>query len=437
MFHCALILLTDRISCVPICSTVVHGVPAPNGGRIGGRKGYAVVFMRRPEKALSARFVQSVNQPGKYFDGHGLFLRVDAHRNKAWIQRIVINGKRREIGLGSALFVSLADARAIAYENHKQARAGGDPLQDRRAQQEIQTFEEAARSIYDMLRPTWKNEKHAAQFISTLETYVFPTLGRTKVSDVTSADVLDVLRPIWTEKPETASRVRQRISKVMKWGMAQGWRKDNPAIGISTALPKQTEPRQRRKAMDYTDVPVFLTALGQSQAGLSTRLCLEFLILTCARSLEARGARWDEIDMDAKAWNVPADRMKMKRPHRVPLSPRAIAILKDAETLRGDGDLVFPGTKPGKMLSDMTLSKLVKEMGFPVDVHGFRTSFRMWSQEQTNFPNDLAERALAHTVGSDVERAYARSDQIEKRRKMMEAWAGYLAAKPANVVRIG
>ncbi|VDS10022.1 Prophage CP4-57 integrase [Paracoccus haematequi] len=393
--------------------------------------------MRRPEKALSARFVQTVSEPGKYFDGHGLILRVDAHGNKAWVQRIVIQGKRREIGLGSAVFVSLAEARATAYENRKQARSGGDPLLERRAQQEIQTFETAARTIYDMLRPTWKNEKHASQFISTLETYVFPTIGRTKVSDVTSADVLEVLRPIWTEKAETASRVRQRISKVMKWGIAQGWRKDNPAIGITNALPKQTAARQQRKAMDYTEVPAFLTALRQSQAGMSTRLCLEFLILTCARSLEARGARWDEIDTDARAWNVPADRMKMKRPHRVPLSSRALAIIEEAKAMQNNSGLIFPGTKAGKMLSDMTLSKLVKELGFPVDVHGFRTSFRTWTQEKTNFPNDIAERALAHTVGSDVERAYARSDLFEKRRKMMDAWAGYLAQDSAKVVRIG
>lgn len=321
-------------------------------------------------------------------------------------------------------------------KTRKLARAGGDPLQDKRAQREIQTFEEAARAIYEMLKPTWRNEKHSAQFLSTLETYVFPTMGRTKVSEVTSSDVLDVLRPIWVDKAETASRVRQRISKVMKWGIAQGWRKDNPAIGISNALPKQTVPRQQRKAMDYAEVPAFLSALHRSQAGLSTRLCMEFLILTCARSLEARGACWSEIDFEAKAWNVPAERMKMKRAHRVPLSRRALSILKEAEGLK-EGDFIFPGTKAGKMLSDMTLSKLVKELGFPVDVHGFRTSFRTWTQEQTNFPNDIAERALAHIVGTDVERAYARSDLFEKRRRMMDGWAKFLAQESAKVERIG
>ncbi|AYF02647.1 DUF4102 domain-containing protein [Paracoccus yeei] len=390
--------------------------------------------MRRPAKALSARFVQTVVEPGKYFDGHGLFLRVDAHGNKSWVQRIVIHGKRREIGMGSVTFVTLADARAAAYENRKLARAGGDPLQDRRSEREIQTFEEAARAIYEMLEPTWKNKKHAAQFISTLETYVFPTMGRTKVSEVTSADVLDVLKPIWVEKAETASRVKQRISKVMKWGIAKGWRKDNPTIGITNALPRQTEPRQRRKALPYAEVPGFLSALHQSQAGVSTRLCLEFLILTCARSLEARGARWDEIDLEQKAWNVPADRMKMKRPHRVPLSRRALAILGEAEGLKEESGFIFPGTKAGKMLSDMTLSKLVKELGFPVDVHGFRTSFRTWAQERTSFPNDIAEHALAHIVGSNIERAYARSDLFEKRRQIMEAWAGHLSKIHAKVV---
>lgn len=392
--------------------------------------------MRRPAKALSAKFVQTVKEPGKYFDGHGLFLRVDAVGNRYWVQRIVINGKRREIGIGSFDFVTLAEAREAAYQNRKQARTGGDPLQDRRARQEVATFEEEARAIYEMLAPTWSNKKHSDQFLSTLETYAFPHIGRTKVSDVTSADVLAILKPIWVTKAETASRVRQRISKVMKSAIAKGWRKDNPALGLVDALPKQTEPRQRRRALPYGELPDFLTTLHKSQAGLSTRLCLEFLILTCARSLEARGARWEEIDFEGKAWNVPAIRMKMKRAHRVPLSARAIALLRQAEGL--DPDLVFPGTIKGKPLSDMTLSKLVKELGFPVDVHGFRTSFRTWTQERTNFPNEVAENALAHTIGTDTERAYARSDLFEKRRKMMEAWSGWLDQRPAKVVgRIG
>lgn len=391
--------------------------------------------MRRPAKPLSAKFVQTVKGPGKFFDGHGLYLRVDERDNRYWVQRIVINGKRREIGIGSYDFVSLAEARVAAYENRKLARSGGDPLQDRRTRQEVQTFEQEARAIHEMLAPTWRNKKHADQFLATLETYVFPAIGRTKVSDVTSADVLAILKPIWVTKAETASRIRQRISKVMKSAIAKGWRKENPAIGLVDALPKQTEPRQRRRALPYSDLPGFLSLLHGSQAGISTKLCLEFLILTCARSLEARGTRWDEIDFDSKSWNVPADRMKMKRAHRVPLSARAIALLRQAEGL--DPDLVFPGTIKGKLLSDMTLSKLVKELGFPVHVHGFRTSFRTWTQEMTNFPNEVAENALAHTVGGEIERAYARSDLFEKRRNMMEAWAGFLDRRPAKVMRIG
>ncbi|WP_223252441.1 tyrosine-type recombinase/integrase [Paracoccus mutanolyticus] len=245
-----------------------------------------------------------------------------------------------------------------------------------------------------MPEPKWEHE-HAGRH-PHVGAYAFPDHRQLKVPDVTSADVLDVLTPIWTEKAETARRVRQRIGTVMKWAIAQGWRKDNPAENIARALPKADKTKARRKALPYAEVAGCIAAVHGS--GASHALALEFLILTAARSGEVRGAVWSEIDMAAKVWEVPAVRMKMKRPHRVPLSPRAVAILKDAEALRGDGDLVFPGTKPGKMLSDMTLSKLVKELGFNADVHGFRTSFRTWAQEKTNFPREVPEAALAHAV---------------------------------------
>lgn len=392
-------------------------------------------ILRRPAKALNARLVQTVTEPGKHFDGHGLYLRVDKGGLRYWVQRITIQGKRREIGIGSPDFVSLADARLAAYENRRLARAGGDPLQARREARAVLTFEEAARTVHDLHKPTWKNPKHGDQFINTLATYAFPVMGKTRMSEVSSADVLSVLTPIWLEKPETARRVRQRIGTVMKWGIAQGWRKDNPADTIARALPKQTDTKKHRKALPYPEVNGFLDVLHGSRAGLSTRLALEFLILTAARSGEVRLAAWSEIDLAAKVWEIPDERMKMKRPHRVPLSKRALAIVRQAEGL--DPDLLFPGTKLGRPLSDMTLSKLVKELGFDVDVHGFRTSFRTWTQERTNFPNEVAEAALAHLSGDAVERAYARSDLFEKRRKMMEAWAGYLAQKPAEIVRIG
>lgn len=396
-----------------------------------------VSLNRRPEKALTAQLVRTVQEPGKYFDGHGLYLRVEANGSRFWVQRITIRGKRSELGLGSALLVSLVDARAKALENRRLARTGGDPLQARREAEAVLTFEEAARKVHKMHAPTWRNPKHAAQFIATLETYTFPRMGKLKVADVTTADVLGVLTPIWIEKAETARRVRQRIGTVMKWAIAQGWRQDNPAENIAQALPKAETTKANRKALPYADVPACLEAVKASGAGRATKLALELLVLSASRSGEVRNAVWSEIDIQAKVWEIPVERMKMKRPHRVPLTKRALAILEEAKAISDGSELVFPGTKRGRPLSDMTLSKLVKELGFPVDVHGFRTSFRTWAQERTNFPREVAEAALAHLSGDAVEQAYARSDVFEKRRKMMDAWAAFLAEKrTSNVVRI-
>ena len=397
----------------------------------------AAHLTRRPEKALTAQAVKNATKPGKYFDGHGLYLRVDANGSRFWVQRITVRGKRCELGLGSPALVSLAEARAAALENRKLARSNGDPLQSRRAAQAVLTFEEAARKVHTLHLPTWRNAKHAAQFIATLETYAFPKLGKLKVQDVTTADVLAVLTPIWTGKAETARRVRQRIGAVMKWAIAQGWRQDNPAENIGRALPKVSKAPAHRRALPYADVADCIEAVTASGAGASTKLAFEFLVLTAARSGEARGTRWDEIDTTAKVWEVPAERMKTKRSHRVPLSPRALAVLEAAKTYHDGSGLVFPGTKQGRPLSDMTLSKLVKELGFNADIHGFRTSFRTWAQERTSFPREVAEAALAHLSGDAVERAYARSDVFEKRRKMMEAWAAYLEERSGKVLRIG
>lgn len=392
--------------------------------------------MRKPAKSLTARMVQTVTKPGKYFDGHGLYLRVDPSGGKFWVQRIVINGKRCELGMGSVDFVTLADARLAAFGNRKLAREGGDPLGARRNAQEVMTFEEATRKVHEINLPTWKNPKHGDQFLNTLATYAFPIIGNTRAPDVTTADVLAVLQPIWLEKAETARRVKQRIGTVMKWCIAKGWRKDNPVDAVDKGLPKQTTKKGHRKALPYEEVAACLDVVAASSAGISTKLCLELLVLTCVRSNEAREARWSEFDLGAKVWEIPAERMKMDRPHRVPLSPRALAAITKAQGLHES--LVFPGTVKDKPLSDATLLKLIRENGFPVDIHGFRTSFRTWAQEKTSFPREVAEAALAHLSGDETERAYARSDLFEKRRKMMEAWAGYLDQKPAKVIgRIG
>ncbi len=397
--------------------------------------------IRRPEKALTAQFIRNITEPGKYFDGHGLYMRVEKNGARFWVQRIVIRGRRREIGMGSPSLVSLAEARAKALDNHKLARSGGDPIQAKHEADAVLTFEQAARKVHELHKPTWRNAKHAAQFISTLETYAFPKMGKARVADVTTADVLAVLTPIWTKKPETARRVRQRIGTVLKWAVAQGWRQDNPADAIAQALPKHENIKEHRKALPYPEVAGCIDTVKASGAGISTKLALEFLVLTASRSGEVRGATWDEIDFGDRAtratcatWEIPASRMKAKKSHRMPLSARAVEILREAEKLADGSGLVFPGTKRGRPLSDMTLSKLVKELGFNADVHGFRTSFRMWAQEQTNFPREVAEAALAHVIQNKAEAAYARSDVFEKRRKMMESWAGYLDARRGELI---
>jgi integrase len=300
----------------------------------------------------------------------------------------------------------------------------------------VPTFAEAAQTVYELHKPTWRNPKHAAQFISTLETYAFPKFGNLRVADVSSADVMAALAPIWTTKHETARRVHQRIGVVLKWAMAKGWRKDNPASAVGQALPRVDKAPEHRKALAYTDVAACLEAAQNSGAGLSTKLALEFLILTACRSGEARGALWSEIDLAAKVWTIPAQRMKAKRAHRVALSARAVEVLQQARALSDGAGLVFAGTVKGRPLSDMTLLKLIRDLGFAVDIHGFRTSFRTWAQERTNFLREVAEAALAHMAGDAVEQAYARSDLLEKRAKLMEAWAAFVAQRRGEVVRI-
>jgi integrase len=377
----------------------------------------------RRGKPLTAAFVRNAKDPGKYHDGHGLILRVQSNGAKQWVQRIVIRGKRCELGLGSAALVPLADAREKALNNQRMARTGGDPLQAKRESEAVLTFEEAARRVHAIHVPTWRNPKHAAQFLTTLQTYVFPHFGNLRISEVSSANVLAALTPIWTSKPETARRVRQRIGTVMKWAVAQGWRQDNPAEAIAEGLPKQENVKSHRKALPYAQVTGCIEAIKTSGAGLSTKLAFELLVLTACRSGEIRMAHWNEFHLDEPEWIIPAERMKAKREHRVPLTPRALEILHEAEALTDGSGLVFPGTRPGKALSDMTLSKLVKELGFDADVHGFRTSFRTWAQEQTNFSREVAEAALAHVNKDKSEAAYARSDLFEKRRRLMNLWS--------------
>jgi len=381
---------------------------------------------RHPRKHLSAQFVKHISKQGKYFDGYGLFLLVKPNGTKYWVQRITIQGKRRELGLGSVELVSLAEARGKAIDNYKMARAGGSPLKEEMEQVTVPTFEQAAHIVYKMNEKIW-TEKHAAQFITTLQNYAFQKIGGMKVTDISSADILSVLEPIWIEKAETARRLKQRIVRTLRWVVVQGYRKDNPAENVDEALPKAEIIKQPRKALPYAQVFHCIETVKKSKAGLTTKLALEFLILTAARSGEVRGALWSEIDFDNALWSIPAARMKMKRDHRVPLVQRALDILHQIKNCGFSKEIIFPSLTSGKALSDVTLSKLIKELGFDVDVHGFRTSFRTWAQDCTDYPREIAEMALAHGVGNAVEQAYARSDLLDKRRQMMRDWADYIA----------
>ena len=384
--------------------------------------------MNRP-KRLSATFVKTVNQPGRYGDGRGGFglsLLVKptstGRLSKTWSQKIRINGEPGNIGLGAYPVVTLAEARAAALVNRRAVAQGRDP---RHKVANIPTFEQAVEMVIAIHEPNWRAGARSAEiWRSSLRTYAMPRLGRKPVNKITTSDVLAVLVPIWSTKRETARRVRQRIGAIMKWSVAEGYRDDNPAgDAIGAALPKNGTHREHQRALPHAEVGATLHKVRESNAWPATKLAFEFLVLTASRSGEVRGARWDEIDGDT--WTVPGDRMKAGRPHRVPLSRQALKVLDEARDLADGSGLVFPSAR-GKVLSDMTISKLIRELGIPAVPHGFRSSFRDWCGE-SGIARELAEMCLAHTVGNEVERAYARSDLFQRRHTVMEQWAAYIA----------
>lgn len=383
---------------------------------------------RHQEKRLTAQGVRALDTPGLHGDGNGLYLKVRANGAKQWIQRIVIGDKRTDLGLGPVSLVSLAEAREKALKNRKLARAGGDPLAAKKRSMPVQTFEFTARELHEFKKPTYRNVKHSNQWITTLETYVFPHFGSKPIDLVDSADLLNALKPIWNEKAETARRVKQRIGEVMRSAVAYGLRSTNPADSISQGLHKHDRSSvNHRLALPYNAVAAAMATVRASDAGIATKLAFEFLVLTATRSGETREAKWSEIDIEKAVWTIPAARMKAKKQHRVPLPPRCLAILGEAATLKRDGDdLVFPGTKDKKPLSDMTLSKLMKELGIAAVPHGFRSSFRDWAGEQTHHPREVIEFALAHVIKDKAEAAYARSDLFEKRLGLMNDWATFI-----------
>lgn len=373
---------------------------------------------------LSVRKVETIKAPGEYGDGEGLFLLVGPSGSKSWVLRTMVHGKRRKFGLGSASLVGLAEARDEARKLRKVARSGGDPNTLRK--KEALTFWQAAERVHKQLLPTWRNQKHADTWLSTVRVYAKPEFGDRPIETVGTADVLAVLSPIWTKKHETAKRLRQRLGTVFDWARGAGhYPHENPVNGVQKALPTVKKRAEHLAAMKWEEVPTFMARLTERE-GTSART-LEFIILTAARSGEARGARWSEIE--GNVWTIPGERMKRGLPHRVPLSLPALQVLS---AMRGlDCEFVFPSASRDKSgrareQSVMVFKSLLTRMGVnSVTTHGFRSAFRDWASDRAHAPREVAEAALSHAVGDEVERAYARSDLFERRSELMAAWGRY------------
>jgi len=379
----------------------------------------------------------------------GLYLQVLPTGARTWILRAMVGGKRRDMGLGGYPDVTLADARERARRAREKIAEGIDPIEHakaarsalRAAQAKAVTFQECTHGYLDAHESEWRNPKHAAQWRATLETYAYPVIGSLLVRDVEKEHVLAILRPIWHTKNETAARVRGRIEKVLSYAIQAGYRPEglNPArwkdnLDLLLGARGKITQRTHHAALPVDDVGAFMKRLREADG--TAAKALEFAILTAARSGEVRGAIWREIDLDGATWTIPAARMKAGREHRVPLSPAAVKLLK---SLPGGhkGDLLFPAPRGGK-LSDMTLTAVLRRMEVPAVPHGFRSTFRDWASERTNYPNEVCEMALAHAIGDKVEAAYRRGDLFEKRRHMMNDWAAFCAKvqTPAKVIDI-
>jgi integrase len=379
-----------------------------------------------------------------YADGGGLYLQV-TERGASWIYRYMLNKRAREMGLGPLALFGLSEARAKALDARRLRHEGIDPIETRKAQRmrarldaaKAITFKECAEAYIKAHRAGWRNRKHARQWEVTLATYAEPLMGL-PVQAVDTTLVLKVLERIWSTKPETASRVRGRIEAVLDWAKVRGYRTDeNPArwrSHLDKLLPARGKVRrvEHHAALPYAELPGFLVALRERE-GLAAR-AFEFTVLTAARTGETIGARWNEFDLLDKTWTVPAARIKAGREHRVPLSARALAILQEMQAHRhADDGFVFPGGEPGKPIWNATFLTLLRRLGRgDLTTHGFRSSFRDWVAERTNFPSEVAELALAHAVRNPVEAAYRRGDMFEKRRKLMEAWGTFCAAAPVQ-----
>jgi integrase len=401
--------------------------------------------MARTIGKLTALKIEKAKRPGMYGDGGGLYLRVTDDGAKNWVFRFMLNGRARWMGMGPLHTVNLAEARKRAADHRLRRHDGIDPIEARRAERlqaqlvaaKAVTLKECCESYIKSHRAGWGN-KNANQWTATLATYAEPVIGDLSAQAIDTALVHKVLEPIWTEKPETAGRVRGRIEAVLDWAKVRGYRVgENPARWrghFDKLLPALNKVRkvEHHAALPYGELPGFLTVLRQ-QEGIAVR-ALEFTILTAARTGETLGAGWNEFDLLDKTWTVPAARIKGGKEHRVPLSAPALAILEEMQAQRSaDGGFVFPGGKPGKPLSNMAFLMLLRRMKRDdLTAHGFRATFKTWASERTSFQNEIVEAAMAHVVGSKVEQAYRRGDMFEKRRRLMQQWAAFCTTSPAQ-----
>ena len=386
--------------------------------------------MPRAIHRLSARAAETISKPGRHSDGGGLYLSISSGDRRRWVFLYTWQGRIREAGLGAAGKggVSLKDAREKAAQGRRLAKDGIDPISrwNTPEAKDIPTFAMVADDFLEARGGEWRNPKHRAQWTMTLTRYCEP-IRNMSVADVDTEAVLSVLKPLWSRTPETASRLRGRIEAVLDAARARGFigrNEANPARWrghLDKLLPKRAKlTRGHHAAMPYAEVPAFIAALRQRPA-IAAR-ALEFCILAASRSGEALAARWQEMDLDQKVWTIPPARTKAAREHRVPLSDRAILILREMETV-GSGDYVFPGQRPDRPLSGMAFELLLRRVQSPYTAHGFRSSFRDWAGNETHFSRELAEHALAHVIGDKAEQAYRRSDALARRRELMDAWA--------------
>ena len=394
---------------------------------------------KHPNNELTALKIKKLTIPGRYADGNNLYLEVDKSGARRWTLRVTILGRRRDMGLGGISTVSLEEARELAYQYRKIARSGGDPILERQKNRGLQTtLIYCTKKVHEINLPTWKNEKFAKQWLSSLEHHVFPTIGKIPISQVTSSDILRVLTPIWNTKGDTAKKIKQRLRMIIKWARAQGYfQGDDPVELAEQALPKQLKSDDHHKSLEFEKLPEMITNLRKSKISLPTKLALEFTILSACRTSEVLNAKWEEIDLTKLIWSIPSERMKGGKVHQVPLTDRMTVILNDCKKLKTNNDLLFPSEINGEALSNNTMRlALKKRLKVDATVHGMRSSFKDWASETTNFANEVSEMALAHTISNKTELAYRRRTLIEKRRHLMQKWSDYLNNKEGEVIEL-